>query len=282
MTVQIQEFYDELTATFTYIVFNETSYKGVVIDPVLDYEQDTENISYESIEKVLDFINSKGLKISYILDTHIHADHITGASVLKESLPGSITAIGAGALEVREHFSSKFPTYNESPYDKYLNDEDILELEGLSIKVLATPGHTPSCVSYLIGDSLFTGDLLFLPDSGTGRCDFPNGSSLAMYNSIKDKVYSLPKEIKIYVGHDYAAGGREVKFKSSVEEQMLNNIQITHRTALDEFVTKRDKRDKDLNEPKLLNQSLQVNINGGDVSPLLNGNRINLKKENTL
>ena len=278
MPVKVKEFYDNDTATLTYVVFDEESLNGVVIDPVLNFHVDSEIISYESIEEVLDFINSKNIRISYILDTHIHADHITGAITLKKSLPDSKTAIGAGALQVSEFFSKKFPLYNSEPYDIYLGNDEIVELEGFDVKTLATPGHTPSCVSYLIEDNLFTGDLMFLPDSGTGRCDFPNGSSLAMYNSIKEKVYNLPINTKIYVGHDYAPDGREVKYRTSVQEQMANNIQITEETSLEDFTLSRDNRDKTLNEPKLLYQSLQVNINGGDVSPLVNGNRITLIK----
>jgi len=279
MSVKVKKFYDNAASTLTYVVYDENSQCGVIIDPVLNFDKSSQNVDYDSIEKILDFTNSKNLKISYILDTHVHSDHMTGAFILKSSLPSSKSCIGAGALAIREQFSKKFPVYNEKPYDSYLEDGEVLELGSFSIKVISTPGHTPSCVSYLIEDNLFSGDLILFPDSGTGRCDFPKGDAVEMYHSIKDKVYKLPDNTNLYFGHDYAPGGRGIKFKSSIGEEKKSNIQISNTTSLEDFILKRDNSDKLIGGPSFLFQSLQVNINGGDITPLLSHNRINFKRE---
>lgn len=200
--LKVQEFYDKDTATLSYIVFDGDTRDGVVIDPVLNFHSKERRISYESIESLLDFINTNNLKIHYILDTHIHADHLTGSSLLKDSLPSSRTGIGELDELSLNYFREKFSHFKELPYDLLLKDNDRLDAGSFNVNVITTPGHTSSCITYQIGDNLFTGDVLFLPDSGTGRCDFPGGDSKRMYDSIKNKIYSLPIHFNIYVGHD--------------------------------------------------------------------------------
>lgn len=277
MRAQVKEFFDSATSTLSYVVYDEDTLDGVIIDPVLDFNLEDSSIHYSSIEKVLDFINTKKLKIHFILDTHIHADHFSGAYTLRESIPEVKIGIGQGVKDVKNYFSKYFDIYNDKPFDLLLQDEEVLSAGSLSIKVLSTPGHTPSCVSYLIGDNVFTGDLIFMPDSGTGRCDFPNGSSKDMYLSIKNKIFTLPKEYKIFTGHDYQVNDRDLKFMSTVGEQILYNIQVGNSIECNEFIDNRNSRDNTLNEPRLLPQSLQVNINGGDISPIKVGNRVVLK-----
>lgn len=267
--LNIQEFFDEDTSTLSYIVYDPSTLDGVIIDPVLNFHPGDKSVSYESIEALLDFINSHNLKIHYILDTHIHADHLTGAALLKESLPSSKMGIGALDEESITHFKEKFPHFKQLPYDLLLNENDRLDSGSFSIEVLKTPGHTASCVSYKINENVFTGDVIFIPDSGTGRCDFPGGDSKEMYNSIKNKLYSLPNHFNIYVGHDYSPNGRAMKFKTTIKNQQDLNTHLNKDVDVDDFVSMRSSRDKTLRSPRLLKESIYVNINGGNIRPLL-------------
>lgn len=265
--LKLKSFYDQATYTLTYVVFDEKSRDAIIIDPVMDYDPHSSTISYESVEKVLNFIKEKELNLSTILETHAHADHLSGAEEIKKRLPQVKTAIGEKITIVQKTFKSIFNlpelSTNGEQFDYLLKDGQKINFGSISVKVISTPGHTPACSSYLIEDMLFTGDTMFMPDGGTGRCDFPKGSAEDLYHSIHEKIYSLPDETRIFVGHDYQPGGRDLRYETTVGDSKENNIQLKQKTTKDEFLEFRNKRDATLNAPKLLLQSVQVNIDGG-------------------
>ena len=265
--MRIQSFYDENTFTFTYIVFDENSRDALILDPVLDFDPLAISISYESAHRLLNFIKANELNIHYILETHAHADHLSSSQYLKEKFPNAKLAVGENIKIVQETFKPIFNFENlktdGSQFDYLLKDNEVVSAGSIEFKIIFTPGHTPACTSILIEDNLFTGDSIFMPDYGTGRCDFPAGSASDLYHSIKNKIYTLPDDTKIFVGHDYAPGGREVLFQTTVGESKKNNIQLKETTTQDEFIKFRQDRDITLSPPKLLYQSVQVNIDAG-------------------
>ena len=266
--MEIKTFFDQDTFTLTYIVYDKSSQVALVIDPVLDYDPHASKISTKSVDLVCDFIKENKLDLQYILETHAHADHLSGTPELKKRYPNIKVAIGQHITKVQEVFKDVFHFENlktdGSQFDLLLKDGDSLKVGPLKIQVLETPGHTPACVSYLINDALFTGDALFMPDSGTGRCDFPAGSAEDLYHSIHEKIYSLPDETRIFVGHDYQPEDREVKWLTTVGESKKLNKQLKEETTREEFVSMRNERDATLSAPRLLLQSVQVNINAGE------------------
>ncbi|MCB9091944.1 MAG: MBL fold metallo-hydrolase [Halobacteriovoraceae bacterium] len=269
--MQIESIFDQDTFTLTYIVYDEATKDAVIIDPVLNYDHASSSFSFESFHKLVQFINSHKLNLQYILETHAHADHLTCAPQIKKQFPKAQLAISKNIVEVQKTFKNVFHfpwlETDGSQFDRLISDDEEFSAGGLIIKALSTPGHTPACLSYLIGDCLFTGDALFMPDMGTGRCDFPGGSSDHLYHSIADKIYKLPDSTRIFVGHDYQPGGRKLKYQSSVGEQKESNIQLTSKTTYQEFKKFRDNRDKTLSAPRLLLPSIQVNINAGNPPP---------------
>ncbi|MEC9282043.1 MAG: MBL fold metallo-hydrolase [Bdellovibrionota bacterium] len=265
MGYEVKDFYDEATNTLTYIVFNKLQ-EALVIDPVLDYDQAASKIHTASNDKVEDFIKEKGLKVLAILETHAHADHLSGAQDLKRRFPQAKLAIGENIRTVQAVFKEVFNLKNlnvDGTQFDILLEEGLHRFGEIEIETIFTPGHTPACSSYKIGNNVFTGDALFMPDYGTGRCDFPGGSASSLYNSVHNKLYSLPDDTNTFTGHDYQPGGREVKFKASIGEHKKENIHIKAETTEEEFVEFRTARDKTLNAPKLLLPSVQVNVDGG-------------------
>jgi glyoxylase-like metal-dependent hydrolase (beta-lactamase superfamily II) len=268
--MEIKTFYDTRTSTFTYVVFDPASKDAVVIDPVLDYDPVGSKLWTESVDTVIDYLKSRQLKLHYIMETHAHADHLSGAQMLKEAFPAAQTAIGKNITVVQDYFKrmfnldADFPT-NGSQFDRLLQDKEIFRAGTLKFEVIFTPGHTPACATYKIEDAIFTGDAIFMPDSGTGRCDFPAGSAHDMYHSITQRLYTLPDDTRLFVGHDYQPGGREVKNETTVGAQKASNIQLKAGTTQAEFILFRTQRDKTLNAPKLLFQSIQVNIDAGEL-----------------
>jgi len=217
---------------------------------------------------VTDFVRQKDLNILYILETHAHADHLSGAQALKQRFPGAKTAIGEHITRVQEVFKQAFDLPRDfktdgRQFDRLLADGQTLHAGSLTIGVIHTPGHTPACVTYHIGDNLFTGDALFMPDFGTGRCDFPAGSAEDLYDAITGRLYTMPDDTAVYVGHDYMPGGREMAFRSTIGEEKRANVQLPAGRSREEFVSFRTGRDKTLSAPKLLFQSVQVNIDAG-------------------
>jgi glyoxylase-like metal-dependent hydrolase (beta-lactamase superfamily II) len=266
--ITIKEFFDPQTWTLTYVVADENTRDAIIIDPVWDYDPASSKISSESLEAVERFIKSHELKVHYILETHAHADHLSGSQPLKEKFPQAKIGIGAHITAVQKVFKDVFnlaPQFatDGSQFDLLLTEETPLQAGSLEIKTIYTPGHTPACASYLIGENVFTGDALFMPDYGTGRCDFPAGSAHDLYTSVHDKLYKLPEHTKVYTGHDYMPAGRELQFQSTIGEQKINNIQLKEKTTREEFVKMRNERDATLKAPKLLLPSVQVNIDAG-------------------
>jgi glyoxylase-like metal-dependent hydrolase (beta-lactamase superfamily II) len=268
MKIQIETQFDKNTSTLTYIVYDADTNDAVVIDPVLDFDPPSGRVWLDSAQKVLDFVNSKKLNVHYILETHAHADHLSSAKHLKKSLRQAKIAIGEKISQVQATFEKIFNLKNfkadGSQFDLLLNDGKVVKAGSLSFKAISTPGHTPACMSYLIGENLFVGDSIFMPDSGTGRCDFPSGSAQTMYKSITEKIYTLPDSTKIFVGHDYQPNGRALQYQTTVGEEKKSNIHLTADTSLEKFVGFRTERDKTLSAPRLLLPSLQINISGGE------------------
>lgn len=268
MKPTVKEFFDLATSTLTYIVFDPSSRDAVILDPVWDYDQASSKMSTTSIDQVLDFVKANNLKVHYILETHAHADHVSGSQVLKKKISGAKVGIGARITEVQKVFKKVFnldPDFKTdgSQFDLLLEEGKSLKAGSLTIETIHTPGHTPACDSYVIGDAVFTGDALFMPDYGTGRCDFPAGSAEDLYNSVHEKLYKLPDHFRVFVGHDYLPEGRALAFQSSIGEEKKKNIQLNADTTKEQFVQTRSSRDKTLAAPKLLLPSVQVNIDAG-------------------
>ncbi|NOT79052.1 MAG: MBL fold metallo-hydrolase [Bacteriovoracaceae bacterium] len=279
MKLQVKEFFDKATWTLTYVAFDELSKDAIIIDPVWDYDPGSSKLSTESADLVLSFVKEKNLKVHYILETHAHADHVSGSQILKQKLLGAKVGIGAHITDVQKVFKEVFnlnPNFatDGSQFDLLLNEKETLKAGLIEIKTIFTPGHTPACSSYLIGDVLFTGDSLFMPDYGTGRCDFPAGSADELYTSVHEKLYKLPDTTRVFVGHDYMPNGRGVEFESTIGESKIKNIQLKAETPREEFVNFRKNRDKTLAAPRLLLPSVQINIDAGALpTPDDNGTR---------
>lgn len=267
--MHIQEFYDTATFTLTYVVWDAATLDAVVIDPVLDFDPLTVRTSTTSVDRVLAFLDDHQLTLRAILETHAHADHLTGAAVLRERT-GAPVAIGGAITKVQAFFRGLFHRddmpLDGRPFDHLLHDGEVWHAGALAIEALATPGHTPACMSYRIGDAVFTGDALFMPDQGTGRCDFPNGSADQLYGSIS-KLYALPDTTRVFVGHDYQPGGRAMAFQTTIGASKAHNVQLHAGTARDGFIASRTARDATLAPPKLIFQSLQVNMMAGELPP---------------
>ena len=264
--LRTEPFYDAATSTLTYLVFDPRTRDAVVIDPVLDYDAASGRIAFDSVAKMIARIRELGLRLHYSLETHAHADHMSGAQWLRREL-GAQIAIGARITEVQAAFKpifglpASFPT-DGSQFDRLLDDNTTLHAGALTITVLATPGHTPACVSYVVADAVFTGDALFIEDSGTGRCDFPNGCAEQLYHSIR-RLYTLPPATRVFVGHDYQPGGRALRYATTIGDERARNIHVADATSLEDFVAFRRNRDRALAAPRLLLPSVQVNIDAG-------------------
>lgn len=282
MKQQIKTFYDPATFTLTYVVYDEDSRDAVVIDPVLDYNPIGSAVSDESFQKVVDFVAENDLKLHYVLETHAHADHLSSSQLFRDEYPGIKVAISERITTVQKTFKTvfnleeSFVTDGEQ-FDYLIKDFEELQAGTLTIKALPTPGHTPACLSFLIGDAVFTGDALFMPDFGTGRCDFPAGDARTLYRCVTDNLYSLPDETRVFVGHDYQPGGREVAWESTIGEEKAKNIQLKGDTTEEEFVKFREERDSGLAAPKLIYQSILVNIDAGKLPKQESNNQRYLK-----
>ena len=267
----VKEFFDHATWTLTYVVWDPETRDAVIIDPVLDYDPAASKVSQDSIERVDQYVQQQKLKIHLILETHAHADHVSGAQGLKARFPQARIAIGAKITEVQKVFKKVFNLKSDFPtdgrqFDLLLEEGQSFQAGTLSIQTIYTPGHTPACSTYVIGDATFTGDALFMPDSGTGRCDFPAGSAADLYLSIQ-KIYALPDHYRVFVGHDYQPNGRPLAFESTISEEKTKNIHVRSGTLKDDFVQFRSHRDKTLGAPRLLLPSVQVNIDAGRLPP---------------
>ena len=265
--MEVKAFFDEATFTLTFVVWDEETKDAVAIDSVLNYDPLSSITSTESLDELSDFVRQNGLRVHYALETHAHADHLSGAQMLKKRFDAK-TAISENITAVQEVFKGVFDLGDDfatdgSQFDELIAHGDTLHAGSLEVKAIATPGHTPACLTYQIGDALFTGDALFMDDYGTGRCDFPKGSATDLYESIKVRLYSLPDDLRVFPGHDYMPNGRPVAWETTIGKSKTKNPHLRAETALEEFVGLREARDKELDAPRLLFQSVQFNINGG-------------------
>ena len=270
MIPEIRAFFDEPTNTVSYLVWNPGEKRGIVIDPVLDFDPASGTVDDGSIEELLKAAEDEGLAIEWVLETHVHADHLSGAPLIK-ARTGAKVAIGEHVRDVQTIFRPIFGAddmkADGSDFDRLLKDGERFEAGGLDIEVMHTPGHTPACVSYRIGDAVFVGDTMFMPDYGTARTDFPGGCARQLYRSIH-KLLSLPPETRLFMCHDYKAPGRDrFAWETTVAEQRRANQHIHDGVGEDEFVAMREARDKTLATPKLLIPSIQVNMRAGRFPP---------------
>lgn len=276
--MNIGTFYDPATYTLTYVVWDAKTKDAVIIDPVLDFEPLTAQTSTHSSEKVIDYVERNALKVWWVLETHAHADHLSSSQWLKRKT-GAKVVIGDRIREVQSTFKNVFDlpdafAVDGSQFDKLVSDGEVLTAGALRIETIATPGHTPACVTYKIGDAIFTGDALFMEDYGTGRCDFPRGSAEALYESVHEKLYKLPDATRVFVGHDYQPEGRATKWETTIGRSKEMNVQLRASTGRADFVRMRQARDATLAPPRLLYPSVQVNIDAGRLpKPHANGIR---------
>jgi glyoxylase-like metal-dependent hydrolase (beta-lactamase superfamily II) len=268
--MRIKSFFDPRTSTLTYVV-SEPSGQCVVIDPVIDFDPSSGRVWFESAEAVSRFIRREGLEVAYVLDTHAHADHLTGLSYFREN-HGARTAIGARIVEVQAVFRDMFNLGDDlvpdgSQFDLLLKDGETVRFGMCELEAIATPGHTPACMSFRVQDALFVGDTLFQPDYGTARCDFPGGSAGQLYDSICGLYERFPRKTRTFTCHDYQPGGRAVEYESTIGMQVDTNIQLNAETSREQFVHLREERDASLPMPALIIPAIQVNIRAGVFPP---------------
>lgn len=273
----VQAFFDPETWTVSYVVTDPESLDSLIIDPVLNYDALASQTSTRSADEIVDFVQGHGLKVRAVLETHAHADHISAGRYLSMKF-GAPIGIGADISIVQQTFAPIFGladtvATDASQFDVLLKGGEEYAFGTLKVLALSTPGHTPACLSFLVGDAVFTGDALFMHDYGTGRTDFPAGSAEALYRSVHDVLYSLPDATRVFVGHDYQPNSRDVAWESTIGRQKSVNVQLRHETTREEFVALRTERDKALRPPRLLFQSIQVNVFGGAL-PAEEGNGI--------
>ena len=266
MQPEVTAFFDEATNTVTYVVVDPDSKKCAIIDPVLDYDIASGRTATVTADHLIRFVEDNGLQLEWILETHVHADHLTAAPYIKDKLGGQI-CIGSHIKSVQEVFVNLFNisdvAADGSQFDRLITDGDELPLGSMHIQVMHTPGHTPACKTLVVGDAAFVGDTLFMPDFGTARCDFPGGDAAVLYQSIQ-KIFALPGDTRLFMCHDYKAKGRdEFAWETSVAEQREKNVHIHDGISEVEFVAFREGRDKELGVPKLIIPSIQINIRGG-------------------
>ena len=272
----VKSFFDEKTNTFSYVVSDYLTAKCAVIDSVLDYDLASSTTSTQQADKIIDYIQQQELTVEWILETHVHADHLTAAQYLKQKFGGKV-AMSHKISMVQEIFC---PIYNldikqfnlHSPFDYLFSDDEQFQIGSLQAYPIPTPGHTPACLSYVIEDTVFVGDTLFMPDYGTARCDFPKGNAATLYDSVQ-KLYELPDQTRLYLCHDYLPEGRTIyQCETDIVTQKELNIHIRQGVNKADFIKMRQQRDENLSMPKLILPSIQININaGGFPTPEKNG-----------
>ena len=270
MTPTIQSFFDPATWTVSYVVYEKEGSACVIIDSVLDYDPKSGRTRTTSADKLISFVQEKNLQVEWILETHTHADHLSAAHYLKKKMGGKI-AIGAAITNVQDVFKRIFhlePEFRSDghQFDHLLQDGETFAIGALTVEALSVHGHTPACMAYRIGDAVFVGDTLFMPDVGTARCDFPGGDAHTLYRSIR-KLLSLPAETRLFMCHDYPPGSRSAAWETTVAEQRAKNIHVHDGVSVDEFVKMRTERDATLEMPVLILPSVQVNIRAGEMPP---------------
>ncbi len=275
--IDIKAFFDEATFTVSYLVSDPQSREAAIVDPVLDYDAASGRTTTQSADRLLEHLSAEYLELRWILETHVHADHLSGAAYLREKAGGQI-GIGAGVKTVQATFRDIFNTpdvpADGSQFDRVFEDNDTFSLGGIEGRVMHTPGHTPACVTYVIGDAAFVGDTMFMPDFGSARTDFPGGDARTLYQSIR-RILDLPGSTRLYMCHDYKAPGRDVyAWETTVAEQRAENVHINDGVTEGDFVEFREGRDATLGMPALILPSLQANIRAGHLpEPESNGVR---------
>ena len=267
---KIKGFFDEETSTISYVVYDMTSKKCAVIDSVLDFDFSSGTIDYHNAEKIISYIEKMKLDLEWLIETHVHADHLSASPYIQKKLGGKI-GISEKISDIQNIFGKTFNAGTEfqrdgSQFDRLFKDNDEYRIGSIKCKVINTPGHTPACTAHVIGNSIFVGDTLFMPDLGSARADFPGGDARELYRSIQ-KILSYPDDTLIFVCHDYPPTSRKVEWVTTVGEQKKKNIHVKTSIGEDEFVKVREARDKTLNMPKLIIPSIQVNMRAGNLPP---------------
>ena len=276
----IQDFYDAASNTFTYCAYDERSKEVAIYDSVMNLDPNNAKITFESADKIIQFVRENDLKCKYVIETHVHADHLSAAPYIQSKLGGELM-IGREILQVQEIFGKIFNEGTEfqrdgSQFDILVSDGDTYYIGDTECTTIATPGHTPACYSHQIDTkpnaSIIVGDTLFMPDSGTARCDFPGGSAEQLWNSIQ-KILSLPEETKIYICHDYQPGGREPLNVATIKEHLDNNIHVKSGSDKQSYIKTREERDATLSVPRLIIPSIQSNMRAGNLPEDSDGNK---------
>ena len=267
---KIKGFFDEETSTISYVIYDMTSKKCAVIDSVLDFDFSSGTIDYHNAEKIISFIEKMKLDLEWLIETHVHADHLSASPYIQKKLGGKI-GISEKISDIQNIFGKTFNAGTEfqrdgSQFDRLFKDNDEYKIGSIKCKVINTPGHTPACTAHVIGNSIFVGDTLFMPDLGSARADFPGGDARELYRSIQ-KILSYPDDTLIFVCHDYPPTSRKVEWVTTVGDQKKKNIHVNTSIGEDEFVKVREARDKTLNMPKLIIPSIQVNMRAGNLPP---------------
>ncbi|HIQ42576.1 MAG TPA: MBL fold metallo-hydrolase [Pseudomonas oleovorans] len=271
MQPDVVEFFDPATYTYSYVVIDPASQHCAIIDSVLDYDAASGRTSHASAERIVAFVRARDLHVEWLLETHVHADHLSAAPYLKRELGGQL-AIGENIRVVQNTFGKLFNAGSEfatdgSQFDRLLRDGDEFRIGELRGRALHTPGHTPACMTYLIGDAGFVGDTLFMPDYGTARCDFPGGDAHVLFQSVQ-KLFALPDDTRLFMCHDYKAAGRDdFRNQTTVAEQRAHNVHVHQGIAEADFVAMRRERDATLGMPNLILPSVQVNMRAGQLPP---------------
>jgi glyoxylase-like metal-dependent hydrolase (beta-lactamase superfamily II) len=263
---EVTAFFDPPTNTVSYVVKDPGSHSCAIIDSVMDIDYAAGRISYESADKIIQFVSDHDLKVEWLIETHAHADHLSAAPYIQGKLGGKL-GIGENIKIVQNVFGKIFNEGTEfqrdgSQFDRLFKDGEIYQIGGMRVFAMLTPGHTPACMTHVIGNAAFVGDTLFMPDSGTARADFPGGDAHILFRSIQ-RVLALPPETRLFMCHDYAPGGREIKWETSVAEERMHNIHVGSGVSEEDFVKMRTARDATLELPKLIIPSIQINMRGG-------------------
>jgi glyoxylase-like metal-dependent hydrolase (beta-lactamase superfamily II) len=267
MTPLVKTFFDEPTFTFSYVVSDPETKRCAIVDSVLDFDYAAGKTDTASADQIVDYVKAEGLTVDWILETHVHADHLSAAPYLKDKLGGQLS-IGEHITTVQNVFGKAFNEGSAfqrdgSQFDHLFKDEEQFKIGTIEARAMHTPGHTPACMSYLIGDALFVGDTLFMPDYGTARCDFPGGDAHTLYISVQ-KIFSLPDETRMFMCHDYKAPGRDHYLnETTVGEERLHNVHVGEGKCEQEFIKMRTERDATLSMPRLILPSVQVNMRAG-------------------
>ncbi len=274
---EVSGHFDEATNTITYIVKDPSSNHCAIIDSVMDIDYAAGRITYDHADALIDEITSKGLTVDWIIETHVHADHLSAAPYLQQKLGGKI-GIGEKIMVVQETFGKVFNEGTEfqrdgSQFDALFKDGDTYKIGNMQAFAMHTPGHTPACMVHVIGDAAFAGDTLFMPDGGSARADFPGGDAGELYDSIQ-KVLSLPDEMRLFMCHDYGPNGRAIQWETTVAEEKASNIHVGGNKSREDFIKFRTERDAQLDMPRLIIPSLQVNMRAGDIPTDKDGNRV--------